>query len=323
MHQLQWLPFFIPSLKPLRCRVEFPYGPYSPVGRQRLELMVLPEEALKFLLARELFRLGARCLDGSELFCSSRARAMMTVGGMVGGLYGAYQTAYILNRAFKLPVRWRPPSRLLLYTGLAFLGLLCQWQFALAVRRHICFAVDRLAGSLNSSFLHGGLIYYDWRIRWNTFWFDRSVGFHENNHKNYPATGFFNVHQDGIEGMHQSNQRQLGFGGPKPSSAHDLETGYYLPVVSNASEGQTHKQTSLVRSGRFTYFTNPRVSPRGNELWCGDGDGFSFGLTEFLELGLVPSVVAWFFSLCSSPATSRMRYARMAAALNKTEYKAQ
>ncbi|KAF7258840.1 hypothetical protein EG68_04084 [Paragonimus skrjabini miyazakii] len=294
----------------------FPYGPYSSVGKQRLALMILPDDALRFVLARELVRLGAKSLDGTSLAVSARTKAMFTVAGMVGGLYAAYQCAYRLNRVYKLPTHWLLSSRLLLYTGLALFGLFCQWQIALAWRRYNCLAVDKLVAHLDDSFLRGGLVYYDWRIRWNQFWYDRSVEKHANEQKS---------HFDPVKLYQEEQQRVEESNGTEDQPVcnigkfvlHDKESGYYLPRIDGAGDSSGPSvdslQTHFRSSGAFHYKINPRVSACGRERWAGDGDGVGFGLTEMLMSGLAPTWLVWLLGLFVSPATSHLRYSRLAA----------
>ncbi|KAF5400372.1 hypothetical protein PHET_06614 [Paragonimus heterotremus] len=316
----------------------FPYGPYSPVGKQRLALMILPDDALRFVLARELVRLGAKSRDGTSIAVSARTKAMFTVAGMVGGLYAAYQVAspisvtvgvfilkvsthlfqcaYRLNRVYKLPTHWLLSSRLLLYTGLALFGLFCQWQIALAWRRYNCLAVDKLVAHLDDSFLRGGLAYYDWRIRWNQFWYDRSVEKHTNEQKShFDPVKLYQEEQQRVEESTETEEQPVGNIGK--FVLHDKESGYYLPRIDGTKDPLgppvDSLQTQFRSSGAFHYKINPRVSACGRERWAGDGDGVGFGLTEMLMSGLAPTWLVWLLGLFVCPATSYLRYSRLAA----------
>ncbi|KER18417.1 hypothetical protein T265_16071, partial [Opisthorchis viverrini] len=52
--------------------------------------MVLPDDALRFLIARELLRLGACTADGTSLLASARSNSVFTMTGIIGILYAAY-----------------------------------------------------------------------------------------------------------------------------------------------------------------------------------------------------------------------------------------
>lgn len=85
------------------------------------------------------------------------------------------QVSYALNRALRLPARVSQPARLLCYTALAMAGLFCQWQVVLAWRRRENFLADQVVAQMDPSLLQAGLIYYDWRLRYNRFCYDRAL----------------------------------------------------------------------------------------------------------------------------------------------------
>ncbi|CAL8081040.1 unnamed protein product [Calicophoron daubneyi] len=292
----------------------FPHGPYSRLGQQRLELMVIPESALRFLIARELVRLGAKTSSGTHLYASPRTKCLATIGGMIGGSYTAYQFAYAVNRIYRLRERTLLPSRLLLYAFISLVALFSQYQVLLAWRRHSCFAADRIAASLDESYLHGGLAYYEWRLRWNRFWYERFAEFQMNQKEiaRKKQAGF-----DPVLEYQQEEAKVKTTNGPSSKAGRIDE--YYLPTYAAAAEemeGDNHKTNASTgqKTGReSSYSAHPRLRASGVERWAGDGDGLAFGLTESLTVGVVPSPLAWLLGLFSSPADSLLRLERLKA----------
>ncbi|TGZ71884.1 hypothetical protein CRM22_002401 [Opisthorchis felineus] len=304
----------------------FPYGPFSVPGQRRLELMVLPDDALRFLIARELLRLGACTADGASLLASARSNSVFTMTGIIGSLYAAYQVAYVLNRRFELPLRWMFSSRLMLYMGISLVALLCQWQVMLAWRRHNCLRVDEIVASLNESFLRGGVAYYTWRLRLNQFWHEHILRYRSaalGSKKTESTVDVLTAYQDEQRqaGLLKQENAEVGETAPGASSS---DTGYFLPRVDRVVE-QTDTSAWPVdtdrpmHSGQFQYSINPRTSSCGNERWAGDGEPPGFGLTALLSLGRIAPPMAWFFGLFCYPATSHTRLQLLEAKLERWE----
>ncbi|KAH8856884.1 hypothetical protein KSF78_0009356 [Schistosoma japonicum] len=160
-------------------RPYFPYGPFTKIGQERMDLMILPESALRFLIAREIVRLQGVTSTGQKIPISPRDQSLLTANSIIGSLYLSYQAIYLLNKTIKLPLRVSPASRVLVYTLIPLFSLFLQHQILLAWRKHCCLLVDQIVCSLGESFRQGGLQYYDWRLRWNRFWAKRQEEFEE------------------------------------------------------------------------------------------------------------------------------------------------
>ncbi|TPP60058.1 hypothetical protein FGIG_03154 [Fasciola gigantica] len=381
------LPFFATYSDPLEISMEegqfytrhFPHGPYSPIGRQLLDLIILPESAVRFVVARELVRLGAKPKNSVSSSRSARFKSMVTVTGMISGLYAAYQCfiillkyprgksqlahesignltewcisqqpnwkqgtgkcklSYALNRALRLPARVLLPTRVLCYTTLAMASLFCQWQVVLAWRRWASFRADQVVAQLDPSLLQAGLIYYDWRLRYNRFCYDRAVDRElakakaRNRGNSAPDYDPIQAYQDEQLAHHRDEKQHQKEPGddwiPQKSpnsqvlvqvdraTVHDDKTGYFLPRVDGAktitSAELARPDSSSLR--KSAYSIHPRLTACGNERWAADGDALAFGFTELLSLGYVWPTLARLLSLFVGPATSEARLARLKA----------
>ncbi|CAH8558936.1 unnamed protein product [Schistosoma turkestanicum] len=294
-------------------RSYFPYGPFSKVGRDRLELMVLPESALKFLIAREIVRLRGVTATGQKLPLSARGQSLLTANSIIGSLYLSYQAIFLLNRTFKLPILMSTVSKVLIYTLIPLFGLFCQHQIILAWRRYCCLRADQIVSSLDESFRQGGLQYYDWRLRWNQFWAKRQEEFKERKRlikaNNHDETMKF----DPVTQYQLENERS--------SEKNTTETDYYLPKSENDPLDPVIIQKQLSNESQqknANYYQRNRFNHSGNELWAGDGDGINLGWTGILSVGLMPRIISSFFNLFSSPATSSQRYNQLTVLKVKT-----
>ncbi|THD23067.1 hypothetical protein D915_006201 [Fasciola hepatica] len=315
----------------------FPHGPYSPIGRQLLDLIILPEPAVRFVVARELVRLGAKPKNSVSSSRSARFKSMVTVTGMISGLYAAYQLSYALNRALRLPARVLLPTRVLCYTTLAMASLFCQWQVVLAWRRWASFRADQVVAQLDPSLLQAGLIYYDWRLRYNRFCYDRAVDrelakakarSRGNSAPDYDPIQAYQDEQLALQREEKQPEKEPGddwISQKSPNSqvlvqvdratVHDDKTGYFLPRVDGAktitSAELARPDSSSLR--KSAYSIHPRLTACGNERWAADGDALAFGFTELLSLGYVWPTLARLLSLFVGPATSEARLARLKA----------
>ncbi|KAK4467728.1 hypothetical protein MN116_008661 [Schistosoma mekongi] len=287
-------------------RPYFPYGPFTKIGQERIDLMILPESALRFLIAREIVRLQGVTLTGQKIPMSARGQSLLTANSIIGSLYLSYQTIYLLNRTIKLPLRMSPASRVLVYTLIPLFSLFFQYQILLTWRKHHCLLVDQIVCSLGESFRQGGLQYYDWRLRWNRFWAKRQEEFEEikrlaktsDNLSETPV--YIDVTQHQLE-----NEAPIG----KSS----VPTDYYLPESRNNQPSPLIITNHLMRDSQSDAFClrGNRFNKSGNELWAGDGDGINLGLTGILAAGLLPQFMSSFLALFSAPATSGQRYKQL------------
>nr|CAH8867168.1 unnamed protein product [Trichobilharzia regenti] len=282
-------------------RPYFPYGPFSKISRERMDLMIIPESALKFLIAREIVRLQATTSTGLKLPLSARGQSLLTVGGVIGSLYLSYQTIFLLNRLMKLPLRVSSPSRLLIYTLLPLFGVFLQHQIILAWRRHCCLRVDQIVSSLGESYRQGGLAYYDWRLRWNHFWAERQSEYKER--KKSLRKGDHTAKFDPVAQYQSENEQSTEKKDKIDYHLPQLENSAFEPLNQNGIANTDEPKSIYRRTNRFT--------DTGNELWAGDGDGVGFGWTGILTIGMMPRIVSGFFKLFSSPATSRQRYTQL------------
>ncbi|CAH8655261.1 unnamed protein product [Schistosoma rodhaini] len=293
-------------------RPYFPYGPFSKIGKDRLDLMNLPESALKFLIAREIVRLQGVTVVDQKLPLSARSQSLLTSNSIIGSLYLSYQTIFLLNRTITLPLRVSIASRTLIYTFISLFGLFFQHQMILAWRRYCCLRADQIVCSLGESFRQGGLQYYDWRIRWNKFWAERQEEFKErkrlikkSNHNGAARYDPVMKYQLEIE---------------KSAGKNTTETDYYLPKSEDIPlDLSIIKQQLLNDKNRanINYLQRNRFNNSGNELWSGDGDGINLGWTGILSIGIIPKIISSLFNLFSTPATSSQRYHQ----LNELEVK--
>ncbi|CAH8626383.1 unnamed protein product [Heterobilharzia americana] len=266
-----------------------------------MELMIIPESALRFLIAREIVRLQGITSTGLKLTLSARGQSLLTIGGLIGSLYLSYQAIFLLNRGMKLPLRAPIVTRMLIYPLLPLFTVFLQHQIMLAWRRRCCLRADQIVCSLGESFRQGGLEYYNWRLRWNQFWATRYAETKERqelNRKGDKISGFDPVAQYQLE--REENSTEKSKAGPD----------YYLPISENFSldGSQIIMHNQLNSQSELKHCRIYRFNKSGNELWAGDGDGIGFGLTGILIVGLIPRVLASFFSIFSCPATSRQRY---------------
>ncbi|CAH8619873.1 unnamed protein product [Schistosoma margrebowiei] len=308
------LPYFFgyesPSEIPLDSldfyRPYFPYGPFSKIGKDRLDLMNLPELALKFLIAREIVRLQGITITDQKLPLSARSQSLLTINSIIGSFYLSYQTIFLLNRTTRLPLRVSIASKLLIYTFIYLSGLFFQHQIILAWRRYCCLRADQIVCSLGESFRQGGLQYYDWRLRWNQFWVERQEEFKERKRlikaNNHDET----VRYDPVTKQQLENE--------KSAERHTTQTDYYLPKSEDAPLDLSVMKQQLSNDKNQTntnYLQRNRFNVSGNELWAGDGDGINLGWTGMLAIGLMPRIISSLFNLFSSPATSSQRYSQL------------
>lgn len=284
-------------------RPYFPYGPYSKLGQKRIELMVLPDSALRFLLAREIIRLGGVTVNGKKLLTSARTESILTASGVIGSLYLSYQIIYFFNRVTDSLMRWSRPTRLLGYTFLPLLGLFCQYQCMLVWRRHRCLKADQIAASLDESFRQGGQTYYEWRLKWNKFWAMCLQEFKQMQTK--PIGTGTSKELDSVL-QHQLENKSSA----EADEGYQRQDYYYPPTEQTPyvqSDSSSVTEAGTIPKPTLRYYRNDRFSSSGNELWAGDGDGIGFGLTGILTTGLTPFWFSGLLNIFSNPATSEQR----------------
>lgn len=141
--------------------------------------MCLSDAALEFLIAREvasllgsrkLIEYGTSGMESTSSFLPPRLASRVACLSLVASLYLAYQVCYVLNRLLCLSTTCLRPFRLLGYTGITVLMLLCQRQLIISWRHNAALALDSAVAKADHDFLVGGIEYYDWKRSWNAFW---------------------------------------------------------------------------------------------------------------------------------------------------------
>ncbi|KAL7055135.1 hypothetical protein AAHC03_024473 [Spirometra sp. Aus1] len=292
----------------------FPHTAFSEMGKERISLMLIPDDALEFLLAREivallgsahLTKLTSTVSTSPWSFPAPRTMSRIASLSLLSAVYLAYQVAYVLNRLLGLRTLWSPPARLLAYMGIVGLMLLCQRQLLVAWRHQVCFNVDRAVGSLGDDMRAKGIAYYSWKLRWNAFWTHRLVECRR-------AMDIFQRVTRGVRDLELSllirQNLQMGDFALEKSPP-DF---YYLPpalAVSCYGARCALRFDSCTLDSRNcrlpAYNAN---TPTGEERFASDGQSLQPSLSGILAFGAMPSApLANLLQLVCAPATSAQR----------------
>ncbi|VDK36460.1 unnamed protein product [Taenia asiatica] len=304
----------------------FPYTAYSAQGMHRLQLMCLSDVALEFLIAREVASLlGSRKLkeygtsevESNSPFLPPRLASRVACVSLVVSLYLAYQVCYVLNRLLCLSSTCLRPFRLLGYTGITVLMLLCQRQLIVSWRHNASMALDAAVARANHDFLVGGIEYYDWKRNWNSFWMRllpsarRAMKVLRNVTRAALTTDLSPL-------LRYQVQRGL----KDPTILHRNPASYYFIPVSIDQLDNGSQQSNLRLDDCSPAYLSAYHLPgydanslQGDEKFASDGETLLFNMAGLLAFGVLPAWLASVFQMLSFPATCTKRKAALEALL--------
>ncbi|KAL5105653.1 AP-3 complex subunit beta-2 [Taenia crassiceps] len=286
----------------------FPYTAYSSQGMHRLQLMCLSDSALEFLIAREVASLlgsrklkeyGTSGVKSTSPFLPPRLASRVACLSLVVSLYLAYQVCYVLNRLCLYNTCSRP-FRLLGYTGITVLMLLCQRQIIVSWRHNASLALDTAVARANHDLLVGGIEYYDWKRSWNAFWMQ--------------------ILPSSRRAMKVLRDVQRGL--KDPTILHRNPTDYYfIPMSIDQLDNGSQRSSLRLDDCSPSYLSAYHLpgydanSLQGDEKFASDGETLLFNMAGLLAFGALPVWLASVFEMFSFPVTCTKRKAALEALL--------